>query len=128
MKMSSGVVRLQRVTEEKLADARILRKTMTPSEQLLWKHLRNRQCGGLKFRRQQVIEGYVADFYCEKAKLVVEADGGIHASKEQKEIDEHREKVFKLRGIATMRFTNEIILSNLQNVLEKLELFCRQKA
>jgi very-short-patch-repair endonuclease len=127
MKMSSGVIRLQNVTEEKLSDARDLRQNMTSAEQILWECLRNRKCGGLKFRRQQVIEGFVADFYCEKAKLVVEADGGIHSEENQKELDEHREKVFKLRGIATIRFSNNSLINHTSDALENIESTCKQR-
>jgi len=127
MKMSSGVIRLQNVTEEKLSDARDLRQNMTTAEQILWESLRNRKCGGFKFRRQQVIEGFVADFYCEMAKLVVEADGGIHWDENQKEIDEHREKVFQLRSIKTIRFPNDMVQNNLNEVLATIELTCKQR-
>jgi len=127
MKMSSGVIRLQNVTEEKLSDARDLRQNMTTAEQILWESLRNRKCGGFKFRRQQVIEGFVADFYCEMAKLVVEADGVIHSDENQKEIDEHREKVFKLRSIKTIRFPNDMVQNNLNEVLATIELTCKQR-
>jgi len=127
MKMSSGVIRLQNVTEEKLSDARDLRQNMTPAEQILWESLRSRKCGGFKFRRQQVIEGFVADFYCEKAKLVVEADGGIHPDENQKEIDEHREKVFQLRSIKTIRFPNDMVQNNLNEVLANIKLICNQR-
>lgn len=127
MKMSSGVIRLQNVTEQKLSDARDLRQNMTPAEQILWDNLRNRQCGGFKFRRQQVIEGFVADFYCEKAKLVVEVDGGIHSEESQKELDEHRDKVFQSRNIKTIRFPNNMVQNNLNDVLANIELSCKQR-
>ena len=118
--MASGVVGVQRVTDKKLHDAWDLRKNMTQSETLLWERLRNRQCGGFKFRRQQIIEGFVADFYCEQAQLVLEVDGGIHNSKEVKENDIHRETVFKARGITTFRFTNGEIENDIDNVLHRI--------
>jgi len=63
--MASGVVGIQRVSKGNVEDSRNLRKNMTPSESILWEHLRTGNAGDSKFRRQQVIEGFVADFYCE---------------------------------------------------------------
>ena len=94
--ISSGVILLQRVDKYKKRQARGLRRNMTEAEEVLWEHLRNRRLEGLKFRRQQVIEGFVVDFFCHELKLVVETDGEIHNTQEQKEIDKHRKNVFKL--------------------------------
>jgi very-short-patch-repair endonuclease len=60
--------------------AYILRKTMTVPESLLWEKLKSKQINGLRFRRQHPIDIFIADFYCDKAKLVVEIDGEIHKS------------------------------------------------
>lgn len=57
---------------------RMLRKKATNAERLLWSLLRNRQCGGFKFRRQYQVGIYVLDFYCHEARLGVELDGGQH--------------------------------------------------
>jgi len=92
---SSGVVALQYVDDNKKRQARELRKNMTAAESVLWEHLRRKSLHGFKFRRQQVIEGFVADFFCEKAKLVVEVDGGVHETEMQKKIDEHRRAVLR---------------------------------
>ena len=69
--------------------ARQLRQEMTPAEAILWKHLRTDQLGGLHFRRQQVLDGYIVDFYCHAAQLVIEVDGEVHAS--QHEYDAERD-------------------------------------
>jgi very-short-patch-repair endonuclease len=122
--MAGGVVGIQRVSEEKVEDSRKLRKKMTPAEAVLWENLRGRRCGGFKFRRQQVVEGFIADFYCEVSQLVVEVDGGIHADPEVKSNDEHREKVFKARGIGTIRFSNEQVFESVDNVLNEIEQAC----
>jgi very-short-patch-repair endonuclease len=122
--MASGVVGVQRVTDKKLHDARDLRANMTPSETTLWARLRNRQCGGFKFRRQQIIEGFVADFFCEQAQLAIEVDGGIHENIEVKKNDAHRETVFKARGITTFRFTNDDIENSIDNVLHRIAGLC----
>ncbi len=90
---------------------------MTEAERVLWECLRNRKLDGLKFRRQQVIEGFIVDFFCHELKLVVEIDGEIHDTPEQKEIDEHRKKVFELRGLKEIRFKNPDVLYNTSFVL-----------
>ena len=63
-----------------------LRKNQTKAEEILWFELRNNKLGA-KFKRQHSIGGYIADFYCHTLKLVIEIDGGIHKSKEQREYD-----------------------------------------
>jgi very-short-patch-repair endonuclease len=90
----------QRVTKVKLARARELRREMTPAEKLLWKELRGNKLG-VHFRRQQVIAGFIADFYCHKAGLVIELDGGIH--EEQEEDDARRDKAFTDLGLRVVR-------------------------
>jgi len=62
-----------------MSQARYLRKNATPSERILWRHLRNRTLSGHKFRRQHPIDRYVLDFYCPEARLAIELDGGQHA-------------------------------------------------
>ena len=122
-KLSSGVVALQRISESKLKLAKSFRKEMTPAETLLWEHIRNKQLNGLKFRRQQIIEGFIVDFFCHELKLVIEIDGNVHNEDEQKEIDEHRKKVFELRGLKELRFTNDEVLHDISSVLKKIKAF-----
>ncbi|WOK05895.1 endonuclease domain-containing protein [Imperialibacter roseus] len=64
-----------------------MRKNHTAAENLLWQNLRGRKLGGHKFRRQHPVAGFIADFYCHEAKLVIELDGKIHNLSEQKEYD-----------------------------------------
>ncbi len=115
--MSSGVVLLQRVEEYKKRQARNLRKNMTEAERVLWRYLRDRRLDGLKFRRQQIIEGFIVDFFWHELKLVVETDGEIHDTPEQKEIDEHRKNVFESRCLKEIRFKNSDVLNNISYVL-----------
>src|SRR5215211_7540637 len=91
----------QIVTKEKLQRARELRRNMTAAEKLLWNELRANK-SGIHFRRQQVIAGFIVDFYCHKAALVVEVDGGIHDL--QQEEDARREKVLTDLGLRIVRF------------------------
>ena len=118
--VSSGVTSLQYVSEEKKRAARLLRRNATPAEKLLWEALRNRKAGGLKFRRQQIIEGFIVDFFCHQAKLVVEVDGGIHDEEEQKNSDKHRRNVFAARGLKEIRFRNEEVINDIERVVLKI--------
>jgi len=108
--------------------ARTLRKHMTPSEKILWQHLKNRKLFGLKFRRQHPIAHFIVDFYCPQAKLVIELDGGIHDSKEQKEHDGNRTEELKQMGIKELRFGNDEVESNYELVLEKIANLLNEKA
>jgi very-short-patch-repair endonuclease len=94
----------QTVTKEKLQRARELRRDMTPAEKILWQELRGNKLG-VHFRRQQVIAGFIVDFYCHKAGLVIEVDGDIHDL--QQEEDARREKVLREMGLRIVRSGNE---------------------
>ena len=77
-------------TVKMLDNAHRLRMSSTDCEDLLWQHIRNRKLNGYKFRRQHAISGFIADFYCHEAKLVLEIDGIIHEMPEQKEREINR--------------------------------------
>ena len=83
--------------------ARRLRRNSTPPERVMWRALRNRQLGGLKFRRQHEIGPYVADFYCAEARLVVELDGAMH--EKSREHDTRRDAYIRSQGDEVIRFT-----------------------
>jgi len=87
---------------------------MTPEERILWCYLRNSALG-FKFRRQQIIDGFIADFYCHAVGLVIEVDGGIHEM--QKEYDEARDQIIQTRGLQVLRVSNEVIRNNLYNTI-----------
>ena len=108
----------QRVTKEKLQRAKELRRDMTPAEKILWEELRANKLG-VHFRRQQVIQGFIVDFYCHKAGLVIEVDGDIHDL--QKEEDERREKVLSELGLRVVRFGNDEVVKNLSAVVGKIK-------
>jgi very-short-patch-repair endonuclease len=123
---TSGVIRLQKIVSSKLSDARELRQNMTVAEKLLWERIRNRKAGGLKFRRQQIIEGFITDFYCEDGKFCVEVDGGVHFTPVEIKKDEHRTNVFKARGIRVLRIPNEDVMIRLPLVINKIILFSQE--
>ncbi|MBN2035258.1 MAG: endonuclease domain-containing protein [Chitinispirillaceae bacterium] len=117
----SGVVLLQRIDGHKIQQARALRKKMTPQERIFWERIRANKILGLQFRRQQPIEGFIVDFYCNKARCVVEIDGSIHTTREQRQRDNLRRRVFENRGLTEMRFTNYEINHELDIVIARLE-------
>ena len=117
-----GIIRGQWINPKKLGKAKELRRGMTETEKILWDNLRGNQLNGLHFRRQQVIEGYITDFYCHAARLVIEVDGSIHDS--QKEEDQKRELVLKSRGLKIIRFKNEEVNADLQGVLTRIINAC----
>ena len=95
------------VDPQKLERARALRKAPTHAAQQAWELLRGRKILGLKFRREQVIEGFIADFYCPSLGLVVEVDGSVHDDPEQAEYDTARSACFAAHGIRVARIRNE---------------------
>ena len=102
------------------ARAKELRKNMTPAEKVLWQRLRNHQIDGFYFRRQHPIKYFIADFYCAKADLIVEVDGGIHNSPLKQEWDINRTAELEKTGITVIRFTNEEVMYNMENVIRKI--------
>lgn len=106
-------------------NAKTLRRSQTKAERLLWSELRNRKFEGVKFRRQHPIGKYIADFYCNELKLVIEVDGAVHNSQDQREYDKSRTQELNEKGIVVIRFTNSEVENNLQNVLYRLKEFVR---
>lgn len=84
----------------------------------MWLHLRDRQVGGMRFRRQHAIERFVLDFYCPEARLAVEIDGGIH--EEQVERDAARSEVLRQHRIRVIRFANDDVWNDISTVLETI--------
>ena len=97
--------------------ARELRNKLTPAEQTLWLRLKE-HFPEYKFRRQHPISIYIADFYCHKLKLVIEIDGSIHDSTEAKLHDEKRQGDLENFKLTVIRFTNEQIRSEVENVIK----------
>lgn len=116
---SYGVIRNQWINPKKLELARRFRKNPTESENAVWQMLRNRQIRNLKWRRQQVIDGFIADFYCAELNVVLEIDGSVHDNEEVKEYDEYRTSVFESKGIKTFRLRNEDC--DKQHIIELIE-------
>ncbi|WP_299556161.1 endonuclease domain-containing protein [Seonamhaeicola sp.] len=103
--------------KEKRAD---LRKTLTPAEAFLWKHLKARQFEGRRFNRQHSIKNYIVDFYCAKEKLIIELDGEGHTNTLAEERDRERTRVLEELGYTVIRFENKMIFENLASVFMEI--------
>ena len=104
----------------KLTRARELRANQTEAESCLWSLLRNRQMYGFKFRRQHQFGDYIADFYCHEAQLVIECDGSIHQTNENWQHDQARDAYMVGQGLRVLRFKNEDVLNNTDEVVRKI--------
>ena len=101
--------------------ARAMRHEPTEAEAMLWEALRARRLHGFKFRRQHVIGRFIADFYCAEARLIVEVDGGVHDERGSE--DRVREDALSELGLTVLRFTNDMVLENMNQVLEEIRRF-----
>jgi very-short-patch-repair endonuclease len=113
-----GLVSGQRLAPGIRQRAKELRSTMTAAETALWADLRRDSLDGLHFRRQQIIDGYIVDFYCHSAGLVVEVDGPVHEG--QTEYDVERDACLASRGLVVLRIPNQDVERNLQQVLHRI--------
>src|ERR1700730_15806895 len=107
------------VGERQRGRAKQLRQAMTRAEALLWRYLKADRIDGLGFRRQVPIRNYVADFICMSAKIVVELDGESHDFEDRQSAGQNREAFF-VEGFQVLRFTNELVMSNLEGVVETI--------
>ena len=107
--------------------AKMLRKNMTEAETKLWRKLKGKRLLGLRFRPQHPIDIFIADFYCHPLKLVIEIDGEIHKSKDQKEYDIGREGELENWGIQVFRFTNEEVENKMTQVIKEIERICKKR-
>jgi very-short-patch-repair endonuclease len=95
--------------------AKALRQRMTDAERLLWRHLRNRDLGGWKFRRQYPVGSFIVDFICVEKNVVIEVDGGQHAENEA--LDRQRSAYLNKMGYRVLRFWNNQVLQETEAVL-----------
>jgi very-short-patch-repair endonuclease len=112
------VVTGQVVQPAKVERSRAFRGAPTSAERALWRALRKGRLGGLKFRRQQVVDGFIVDFYCHALLLIVEVDGPVHD--ENPEADLRRDAILSARGLSILRFPNAAVVERLPTVLESI--------
>ena len=115
------IIRYARVSRHKRQLARRLRRQATASEKSAWKLLRGRRVLGLKFRRQQVIRGYVVDFYCAELRVALEIDGPCHDDPGQAEYDLNRTVELWEMGVITLRmWAEEVSAGALRRLFEPI--------
>jgi very-short-patch-repair endonuclease len=102
--------------------ARALRKRMTDTEIRLWARLRLKRLNGYPFQRQRIIGNYIVDFYCPRAKLVIEVDGGQHNSSENMLPDKRRDNYLKSKRLTVLRFADTDVLVNTEVVIQQILL------
>jgi len=100
--------------------ARKLRDNQTEAEVFLWDQLGKITDSKVRFKRQHPILYFIADFYCHKAKLIIEIDGGYHDIPEQYKYDKAREHELEELGLKVIRFTNEQVLFEIENTLNEI--------
>jgi very-short-patch-repair endonuclease len=111
--MFSYNIKLKRYSQE-------LRKNMTDAERLLWSKLRRKQLRDCQFYRQRIIGSYIVDFYCPKAKVIIEVDGSQHYNEEGNRRDKAREDYLKKLGMKILRIPDTEVFKNLEGVIEKI--------
>ena len=94
-----------------------MRADATRAENVLWQALRNRQLEGLKFRRQAPLDGYIVDFVCFDARLIIEVDGSQHAGSQA---DVERDAHFQSQGFRTVRFWNDEVEKDVDAVCQRI--------
>ncbi len=124
-KARDGIIVGRPVRHIKQERARTFRRYMTPEEALLWQRLRANQMDGLRWRRQQVIDGFIVDFYCHAAGVAVELDGGIHLH--QADYDCARDEILARSGLLILRFSNTEVHDHLGDVLARIRAACQRQ-
>ncbi|MCS7179692.1 MAG: endonuclease domain-containing protein, partial [Anaerolineae bacterium] len=104
--------------------ARQLRRQMTPTEEILWQHLRDGRLDGIKFRRQHPYGPFILDFFCVEQQLVIEIDGSIHQQREQQARDRARDEYLEQNGLRILRFEADEVERDLPGVLNRIREAC----
>jgi len=96
-----------------------LRKQTTAAEGTLWKLLKNKQVGNLRFRRQHGVGPFILDFYCPEIRLAIELDGEVHVG--QEEYDNSRSEYLSQKaGITVLRFENKLVFIHPESIVDSI--------
>ncbi|QIM62383.1 DNA methyltransferase [Pasteurellaceae bacterium Orientalotternb1] len=114
-------------TETLIHYQKFLRKNMTFEEVLLWQEIRKGRLSRFRIRRQAIVAGYIVDFACLPAKLIIEVDGEQHFDPEILKYDENRTLTLNQLGFQVLRFTNSEIKTQLDNVLDEIYFHLNNK-
>lgn len=101
-------------------NARKLRKEMTDAERVLWSGIKGKQLKGYQFYRQKPIGNFIVDFYCPKAGLVLELDGGQHYTEDGRAKDSRRDEFMQSMELRVLRFSDREVFENMEGVFEKI--------
>ena len=101
--------------------ARHLRNNSTNAEIKLWMQLKGKQMQGYDFHRQKPIGNYIADFFCNKLRLVIEIDGSTHDFDEVQQKDRNKQDFLNKLGITVLRFTNKEVMTSVFQVVQTIE-------
>lgn len=107
--------------------AREMRSNMTKAEKKLWQMLRKRSIHGFLFTRQRPVLEYVADFMCKELLLIIEADGDIHETEDQKKKDHRRDADLRDAGFSILRYKNWEILASPNEVFAEIKAWVEEK-
>ena len=110
--------------EKNLTLAKNLRKNATPQENHLWYDFLSKY--EIRFQRQKAIDNFIADFYCHKAKLIIEIDGSQHYEEENRRNDEIRTEILEGYDLKVIRFTNRQINTNFRGVCEYIDAIVKE--
>ena len=113
------------MSPSKREQARSLRRNQTEPERRLWSRLRNRQLGGIKFRRQVWLGPFIADFIVVQIRLIIEVDGDTHAN--SRIADARRTAYLASQGLQVIRFANAEVMTNIDGVLEEIMAVARTR-
>lgn len=114
-----GPRRRGKTPDELLIRAKAMRREPTPQEEALWRRLRGKRLGGWKFRHQSPIGGFIPDFCCPRARLIIELDGSQHGEREG--YDAARSRFLEREGYRVLRFWNNDVDANMEGVLTAIE-------
>ncbi len=112
---------MQPYNQKLIINSRTLRSDMTDAERLLWKRIRFKQVRGLLFYRQKPLLKFIVDFYCPKAKLVIELDGSQHLDEEHRTADAERDAALSGLGLRVLRFDNRQVLLEIEGVMTVID-------
>lgn len=108
-------------------NAKRLRGQMTLAEKTLWNRLSRKQLNNYRFKSQHPVANFIADFYCHRARLIIEVDGGVHDHPEQAAYDNERTTDLETLGIKVLRFTNDQVIHETEKVIEKIKETLNEK-
>ena len=112
---------MQLYNQKLIINSRSLRSGMTDAEQMLWRRVRFKQVRGLLFYRQKPLLKFIVDFYCPKAKLVIELDGSHHFEEAHRAADAERDDALQGLGLRVLRFDKKQVLTEIEAVMTVID-------